>query len=170
MGLYALTTEAVAGLAREHWGTKIPVGDNGDKMDSGVQLFADELLARLASQAPIDMPGSLVLNQPANAPAIQINSHGDGIGDGTIVIQITNIDNSVTNVYNDGTITIVNQNGDTTIVNNNGGEFPGGATGSIQVITGMSGSVEVSGCDVTLTLTPTYTTLNFENGLFVGSS
>lgn len=171
MGLWALTTEAVQGLVREHWGKKIPVGDSGEKMDTGVQDFASELLARLASQAPIKMPGPLELIQPANAPALIVhNNSGDGVvGDGTVIIQIINIDNSVTNIHNDGSITI---EGGTTIVNETTGDntFPGGATASVQVITGVTGEVNVSGCNVTLTLTPTYTTLNFENGVFTGAT
>lgn len=174
MGLWALTTEAVQGLVREHWGKKIPVGDTGDKMDTGVQEFVDELVARLASQSPIQMPGPLQLIQPANAPAIQITSgNGDTIfGDGgTVVIEIiNNVTNETININNDGTITVVNEGG--TVINNNtsGESFPGGSSGSVQVLSGVEGSVSVDGCTVTLTLTPTYTTLSFDNGLYTGSS
>lgn len=174
MGLWALTTEAVQGLVREHWGKKIPVGDGGEKMDTGVQEFVDELVARLGSQAPINMPGPLELVQAPNAPAIVVhNNSGDGVvGDGTIIIQIINVDN-ITNIYNDGTIENISNEGDVTIINNitNEGEpFPGGASGSVQVITDMTAEVTVNGCDVTVTLTPTYTTLTFDNGLYTGSS
>lgn len=172
MGLWALTTEAVQGLVREHWGKKIPIGDGGEKMDTGVQEFADELISRLASQAPIQMPGPLELVQAPNAPAIVVhNNSGDGVvGDGIVIIQIINVDNTV-NIYNDGTIETINNEGDVIVnITTEGEPFPGGASGSVQVITGISGSVSTVGCTTTLTLTPTYTTLNFDNGLYTGSS
>lgn len=180
MSLYALTAAALKRMGREHYGRKVEVPDKFDpqtgkpvsftKVDTGVQPPIDELLASLSSIAPIELPSSLKLVAPANAPVFQIfvNGDGDGDGDGTIIIYqiINNFNQTITNIFNDGSITINNIEGDVTNINVD----TEGHTGSVQVMSGVSGSVSVNGCTVTLTLTPTYTTLQFSNGLCVGVS
>lgn len=179
MGLWALTTAAVQGIVREHWGRKIPVGESGEKMDTGVNDFAIELMARLASKDPIQMPGPLELIQAPNAPAIRVfNNSGDGVvGDGTIILQVVNNTN-VVNITNNGTIQITNNAGD--VINVGGGGT--GASGSLRVLTDVavsvssSGSVSVAGCSATLTvtntvtITKTYSTVDFSNGSITGVS
>lgn len=48
MSMYAFFTQGLQRLARENWGTKIADGE-GNRKDTGVQPFVDELLAALSS-------------------------------------------------------------------------------------------------------------------------
>jgi hypothetical protein len=144
MGLWALTTECVQGLRRSHWGTKIE-GSDGVLRDTGVQPAIEELINRLSSQSPIQMPGPLVLIKPANAPAIKIVSDGTGAA-----ITVNN-----TNIITDG------GDGGTT-----------GATVSVDLLedVAVSSAVINSCADLEITLTLTVKTLAFENGLLTSVS
>lgn len=78
--LFALTMSCIQGITREHWGAKIELPD-GTIRDTGVQSFVDELVARLAAAARNPL-GTLIIQKPIDAPAIQIISDGDTPHDG----------------------------------------------------------------------------------------
>ncbi len=178
-GLYSLTTAAVQGLTRKIFGTQIPTSyqanldtgevtpvEGGMTKDTGVQEAINELVARLASTAPINMPDSLDLVLPGNAPAFNIlvdstKTIGDGGGGGRVeVFNITNVyENNTTVIYNDGTISNIDGNGNETPIVTQ----PTGFTGSLTVLTGAS--VSVVGC--TATVTATTKTVTYQNGQVV---
>ncbi len=155
-GLYSLTQACIEGIAREMWGTKIQDGE-GNMKDTGVQPFVDELLARLGSNAPIQMPDTLTLIAPQNGPAIRIILNQENIhGDGGIVIE-----NFITeNIIEENITNNTNVTENITVIG--GGS---GFSGTINVVTGATFNASVSGCTVTITPTFTYAALKFQNGL-----
>lgn len=159
-GLFELTRAAVQAMNATHWGTKVqvPTGFDTDSgkptdyqpTDTGVNQAIQELMARLASNAPIQLQNPLTLIKPPNGPAIQVIN-----GDGGNVIEVINETTNLTEVFN---TTIINENGTTT-----------GFSGSLTVVTGGTISINVSACTVTATFTPTTATLTFANGLCTGA-
>lgn len=179
MGLWALTQATVQRLAREHWGTRISLdklNDAGDTgVDPGTQSLVDELRFALNSKAPIQMPGPLQLIAPKNGPAIQIFQNPIGDGGGTIEFinnVFNNITNNVNNVFNNTVSNLTENSTNITNITVIGPPPPGGSggmTGSIQIVTGVTGSVSVSGCTATLSLSVTMSTLTVTNGLITGT-
>jgi len=177
-GLYAITTALVQRLKRTHFGYPV----NSDKLsdgelhDPGVQDFADEFLAGLKQQDPITMPDTLELVAPQNGPAIKIfrkrfsttniNELIQYVDESnntynTVTEQITNV-NNVNNITEETINNITNVTENITNITNILGS---GTSGSIDVVTGVSGSVSVSGCTATVTLTLTTRTITFTNGV-----
>lgn len=185
-GLYSLTAAAVQGLSAKIWGTQVPVEysqdqttgaitpvEGGRTLDTGVQEMVQGLIARLSSETPIQMPNSLTLIAPPNAPAIQIiNNAGDtlinigggdgGGGDGGGNVTNNNItNNTFQNIIN----FLTNVQTDPNNLNLNV---------DIPVVTGVSGTgnVSVSGCTATLSisLSVTTSTIIIRGGAFQGVS
>lgn len=152
-GLYALTLSVIQKIRREHWGNPVSSADleNGNTKDPGLQSFVDELAFALADEGAIQMPATLDLIAPKNAPAIRI--HGDG---GITIINefnetinlnfetINNITNNITNITN-----VIASGIDATVL------IP--ATYTVSVV----------GCTATVSIA-TYTTLTFTGGVLTG--
>lgn len=162
MSLYALNRETIKGLSREYWGRKIKVPTKFNPQtgeptefeyyDTGVQPAIAELLARMSSINPL--LGTVTIQAPENGFAMRLLSGGNR-GDG----------------QNSGGIEIVNTTtGGTTVINppaSGGTPDPTtGFTGSITV-SGAPISVNVSGCDVTVS--GSTITLDFQNGRLVNA-
>lgn len=141
MSYYAFTVAAIAGLQREFWGRKIPQPD-GSTIDTGVNEFAEELIARLASQDPIQLAGTIKLVGPANGPTIQI-INGGGIIDGD--------GNSIPPSGFTGSITVLTD----VDVQGSGTATPNGCDIDLEI---------------TITTTKTTQTLTFVNGVMTGVS
>ena len=202
MGLFALTAEAVQGLNREEWGRKVPDYSNviealasllvqkgllnqgeftappPDMIDTAVDPPIRELTARLGSQAPIKMAGTLDLIQPANAPAIRIYTRNNGhdaivfqesvnaVGsDGSHPIQVSPDNGGSNSALVPGDDSIGAQQAGGGGLETGGGtgggatSGVGGATRDIEVVTGVSVSASASGCSITLSATVTYATI-----------
>lgn len=191
MSLYALTSQLIQNLAREHWGSKVQ-DDQGNWIDTGVQDVVDAIVNGLKNQNPIPLNGPLTLNAPAaGGPSIIINRIvpviGDNSGGDSFNIQT-----------NTGVIRFIDQNGNiedvpggnTNVTNvsigGSGGGTGSGLTTSVTLITNCtvqvtstgSGSINVTSCSGTVSLsitnnvivTLTTVTLSFQGGLLVGIS
>lgn len=137
-GFLSFSAPLLKRLTREHWGYKITQQD-GTIKDSGVQEFAEELLAALASDEPIKLNSTVKLIGPDDgSPAIQIINIGDGDGDPPPPLDFTGFTGSVQLL-------------------------------SDVDIDQAEGTVTIDGCnvsiDITVTLAKTFKTLTFESGL-----
>lgn len=175
MSYWAFSGAAIQGLSREHWGVKIPGGD-GQAHDSGVQAFVDELLARLQSQDPIKLLDTIKLIAPSGQPAITIINDGDGdpppppdFGGITGSVQllasvvVSSVDTSGLTVNTSGLG--IDESGLSIDITVDGCDVTAELTGDAVI----TGSATISGT-ITITLTPTYITLSFVNGLLMGVS
>lgn len=162
MSLWAFSAESLKGLSREHWGTKIPLPD-GTMKDTGVQEFVEELLARLQSQAAINLAGTIKLNGPVNGPTFQINNPGDIFVDG-------NGDPITGPPGPPGPQGPQGEQGP----EGPPGPSPSGYTGSVTVVTDISasGTATPDGCtiDISIDIVKTTATLTFEDGVLTGVS
>lgn len=77
-GWFALTETSLARLLREYWGRKI-LDQSGMKKDTGVQDFAEEVVAFLSNTAPIELrtPFALLNNTAQQAALNIINDDGN---------------------------------------------------------------------------------------------
>ncbi len=194
MSWYAIGTALVKGLKAQTWGAKVPTEfkaesdgsvnpvEGGNTLDTGVQAAITALVNRLQSDDPWDLNGAMTMNQDANSPAIRIYVNGTQINtnDQSLIQFIDEQKNSVVNIGMNGiTQTTLNNNSNTAnnvtnindisnITNNSFTCGSGGFTGTITCVTGVSGTAVASGCDITLSLTLTTSTVTFQNGNVTG--
>lgn len=193
MSLYQMMASGLQRLGRTWWGAKIPAQfktgpdgsvqaiEGGDTHDTGVQAFAQELMAAFSSQDPIPLTAPLTFVAPQNVatPAIRILiDRVDGGSDGTIVNNIVQPQSSfyipqimlqfqdvnsgeVVNIYGPPAVQPVQ----TTYGSGTTPQPPPSPYATAKVLTdvNVTASASLSGCTltITMTVTKTYVTLNF---------
>lgn len=171
MSLYAFTTSALQGIMRSHWGRPY-IDPEGNRHDPGVQEFVDELIARLASQAPIDLAGDVKINTNGFQILVDNNTIGDPPinpdpplppGASGSVVVLADVTVSSATVDTSGLSIVVDSSALDISITVDGCDVTAEITGEV--------TAELTGtATVTVNLSKTYTTLTFVDGIFQGAS